>query len=216
MPALQVETTTLFQSSAIAAYLSNAQLRGGEDELKQAQVLQWLLYSDSEVSHASVTWSLVATGESNEKQQLEPSKKFVLDQLKKIDAYLLTRTFLVGESITLADIVLFVDLLPVYQNVLEPSLREPLVNVTRWFNTIAHQKQVSAVVGKVELCTTVKKHTATAGAGAAKAPKAKAEPKPKAEPKAKAAKAEAGDDDGDVEFAQVEKPKDPFEALPKG
>lgn len=38
-----------------------------------------------------------------------------------------------------------------FQNVLDPSVRSSLGNVTRWFLTLAHQPQVKAVVGDVTL-----------------------------------------------------------------
>lgn len=38
------------------------------------------------------------------------------------------------------------------QQVLEPSVRASLVNVQRWFLTLAHQPQVVAVVGALTLC----------------------------------------------------------------
>merc|ERR1712066_649824 len=61
--------------------------------------------------------------------------------------HLLTRTFLVGERISLADIVVCCTLLSVYKQVLDPAFRKPFVNVNRWFLTVVNQPNVKAVIG---------------------------------------------------------------------
>jgi len=120
---------------------------------------------------------------------------------------------LVGDTITLADISVAVSLLPLYQNVLEPSLREPYGNVNRWFITLINQKEIVAVLGQVELCTSVKQLSAPT-AKKSQPEKKKEEPKKKEEKKPKAP---AADDAGDDDLVPAEpKPKDPFEKFPKG
>jgi len=72
-----------------------------------------------------------------------------------LNEFLLTRTYLVGERITLADVALALDLLPAYQYVLEPELRRPFINVSRWLTTLINQPQFKAVLGDTgnQLCT---------------------------------------------------------------
>ncbi|KAH9406166.1 Translation elongation factor [Tyrophagus putrescentiae] len=200
IPSLEVSgSSALFDSSAIAYYLSNAQLRGGDNELSQAQVLQW-------------------------KATLESAKAEAKTSLKLLNDYLLTRTYLVGEQITLADIAVAVSLLPLYQYVLEPSVRSAFGNLNRWFTTLVNQKEFAAVLGKVELCESVKQLQAGAGQAQAgqqgkkenkkkEAKKQAAEQPKKAEPKKK--EVEEQDDGGD-EINLAPKPKDPFEKLPEG
>lgn len=213
VPVLEVSGGSLFDSSAIAYYLANAQLRG-DNELTQAQVLQWVSFADNDILPAVYAWVLPATGLSNQKQTLELAKTEVQKSLKLLNEYLLTQTYLVGDKITLADISVAVSLLPLYQHVLEPTARQQYVNVNRWFTTLINQKEFVAVLGKVELCTSVKQLSATT----AKKPqpeKKKEEPKKKEEKKPKAAD-DAGDDGGDDLIPAEPKPKDPFEKLPKG
>lgn len=93
--------------------------------------------------------------------------------LGMLDAVLATRTFLVGERVTLADITVVCNLLLLYKHVrlgmssvwmsvtndffswkvLEPRVRAPFVNVNRWFVTCVNQPEFRAVLGAVELCT---------------------------------------------------------------
>lgn len=212
VPALEVSGTSLFDSSAIAYYLANAQLRG-ENELAQAQVLQWVSFADNDILPAVFAWVLPATGLSNQKQTLEAAKGELKNSIKLLNEFLLTRTYLVGEKITLADIAVAVSLLPLYQHVFEPALREPYGNVNRWFTTLVNQKEFSSVLGKVELCTKVQQLSA-ASEGKKKAEKKPAEKKPEAKKEAK--KEEPEEDAGGDELSLAPKPKDPFEKFPKG
>jgi elongation factor 1-gamma len=73
--------------------------------------------------------------------------------LEVLDAALATRTFLVGERVTLADISLVCNLLLLYKQVLDPKFRAPYVNVNRWFVTCVNQPQFKAILGEVCLCS---------------------------------------------------------------
>merc|ERR1712173_335230 len=72
--------------------------------------------------------------------------------LKSLNDHGLTRTFLVGERLTLADIAVACTLLSLYKQVLDPAFRKPFVNVTRWFTTVVNQPNAKAVLGQVNLC----------------------------------------------------------------
>merc|ERR1711899_499119 len=64
---------------------------------------------------------------------------------------LLHHTYLVGERVTLADVVVACTMISLYQNVLDPGFRKPFGNVNRWFTTVVNQPQVKKVVGTVKL-----------------------------------------------------------------
>jgi len=147
----------------------------------------------------------------------------VLQQLNK---KLLDATYLAGERITLADIVVFSSLLHLYENVLEPSVRSAYGNLNRWFNTILNQPQVQAVVKDFKLCEKAlafdpKKY---AEFQAKKQPqqqqqtKQKEEKKPKEKKEAAPKKAAEPEelDAADEALALEPKSKDPFDAMPKG
>lgn len=73
--------------------------------------------------------------------------------LSILNSHLLTHTYLVGERITLADIIVACNLLNPYKYVLDPDYRKPFGNVNRWFNTLINQPEFKAVLGEVELCS---------------------------------------------------------------
>lgn len=72
--------------------------------------------------------------------------------MKALNAHLLTRTYLVGERISLADISVACTLLQLYTHAFDPVFRAPFENVNRWFNTMINQPQFKAVIGQVKLC----------------------------------------------------------------
>lgn len=72
--------------------------------------------------------------------------------LKIMEDYLLTRTYLVGDSITLADIMVASTLLYPFKLVADKTYLKPYGNVQRWFNTCVNQPEFTSVVGKVQLC----------------------------------------------------------------
>lgn len=66
-------------------------------------------------------------------QAFQRAKNDMKTALSVLNSHLLTRTFLVGERITLADIVVASNLLNPYKYVLDPEYRKPFANVNRCF-----------------------------------------------------------------------------------
>jgi elongation factor 1-gamma len=143
----------LFESNAIAYFVSNEQLRG-KTLAEQAQVLQWIEYGEREINPTSATLVYPCMGIMQfNKQNNERAKDELKRILQLLNNYLRTKTYLVGERITLADIAVASDLLLLFQWIIEPSLREPYPHVTRWFLTLINQKEFQAVLGNnYKLC----------------------------------------------------------------
>lgn len=209
--------------------MANEQLRGKTD-LQRAQVLQWTHFADAEILPAAcgTVFPLLGILPFN-KNNADRARQDVNAVLAVLNQHLLTQTYLVGERITLADIVVFANLLSLYQYVLEPAARAPYGNVTRWFTTILNQPQVAAVVKDYQLATVAlqadpKKYAefqkkigggaaAAAPAAAAAAPAAKKEKAKKEKPAAEPAE---DLDEAELALAAEPKSKDPFDAMPKG
>lgn len=86
---------------------------------------------------------------------IEQARQELTHQLQHFDKILLTRTFLVGERLSVADVSVALNLLAAFQNVLDKKARDSLVNVTRWFTTVVNQKLVKEVLGDVKLADQV-------------------------------------------------------------
>ena len=114
----------LFESSAIAYYVANEQLRGGKDPLAQSQILQWLNFADSDILPAACTWVFPCLGIMQfNKNATERAKEDVKKAMTALNDQLLHQTYLVGERVTLADIVVACTMISLYQNVLDPEFR---------------------------------------------------------------------------------------------
>merc|ERR1739838_499619 len=212
----------LTESNAIAYYVANDDLRGGSDATARAQVMQWMCWADNEVLPAACNWVFPTLGIMQfNKTQTERSKEDIKAAMKLLNEHLLTKTFLVGERISLADIAVACVMISLYKQVLDPSFRKPFGNVTRWFNTVVNQPNAKAVLGQVELCTKMaefdaKKFAEFSGKGDNKKKK-KEEKKKEEESEEPAAPVEKKPDPFEkCPREPVEKKPDPFEKMPKG
>jgi elongation factor 1-gamma len=221
--------THLTESDAIAYFVADDVLRGkGEGE--RAAVLQWILFSQTELLPAICGWLFPSLSIMPfNKEQVAKAKLETERCLTSLDGYLSTRTYLVGESVTLADICLFTTLVDLYKNLLDAGEKKAFVNTNRWFDTILNQPKVQEALNKYSYkfsyCTTpvkfdpAKLKEVTGGSSQPAAKKddkkdKKKEEKPKAAPKEKEPEEEM--DAAEAALAEEPKSKDPLDALPKG
>ncbi|XP_042891480.1 elongation factor 1-gamma-like [Penaeus japonicus] len=211
----------IFESNAIAWAVANEQLRG-KTPMDQAQVVSWMNFADNEILPASCTWVFPCLGIMQfNKGNTERAKEDIKKALASLNSHLLSRTFLVGERISLADITVCCTLLHLYQYVLEPAFRKPYQNVNRWFTTVVNQPQVKTVIGEFKLCEKMaqfdnKKFAEVQSklkqGGGDKKKESKKEVK-KEQPKEKKEKESSPPA---AAPAPAPKPKDPLDALPAG
>ncbi|XP_063977470.1 elongation factor 1-gamma [Diachasmimorpha longicaudata] len=200
----------LTESNAIAYHVSNEELRG-KTELERAQIIQWMSFADSEIHPASCAWVFPLLGiMPYNKQTREHAKEDIAKVLGTLNVHLLSKTYLVGERITLADISVATTLLHLYQYVLDPKFRQPYQNTNRWFQTIVNQPETIKVIGAFKLADKAleydpKKFAQSQG----KAKKEKKEAPKEEEPVEEL-------DAADAALAAEPKSKDPFDLLPKG
>jgi len=218
VPAFEsADGTCLFESDAIAFYVANQQMRG-QSGLDQALVAQWMSFAQNEVLPATCTWVFPTLGIMQfNKTASERAKEDVKKAMDVLNKHLLTRTYLVGERITLADLCVAYAMKMLFENVLDAAFRKPYGNTVRWYTTIMNQPQVVGVSGQPKLCEKMaqfdaKKFADMSGKGdsAKKQKEAKKDqPKKKEEPKKEATPASD-------EPPKPKPDKDPFGALPAG
>lgn len=239
LPFLETAQGVLFESSAIARYVARIRRDTellGRSFFEAGQVDAWVDFASHDVELPATLWVYPILGWSKYNDAVHA--KAVEDlhaALATLERHLLSRTFVVGEAVTLADIVLVAALFYPFKLVLDGSVREAYPSVTRWFYTCVNQPAFAAVLGDVPLCHEALVATGGSTDAAAKAVKGaaaaggagKAEAKPKAEKKAaepkaekpKAAKAEkapaAEEDSGMPDIPKEVKAKNPLELLPK-
>jgi elongation factor 1-gamma len=155
VPAFEAPEGPLFESNAIAYYMAAAHKPEflGKTPYEMALVQQFLAFADNELCGPIAAWYYPLAGYAplNE-AMMKKGKEDLLKVLGSLDKILLPRTFLVGERITLADIVVACTLCNTLGKLLEPADRESIVNVVRWFVTCANQPAFKEVIGAFNLC----------------------------------------------------------------
>ncbi|TPX30442.1 hypothetical protein SmJEL517_g05992 [Synchytrium microbalum] len=214
---------TLYESNAIAYYVAASNVNTtllGKDKHEAARIQQFIGVADNELAPAQATWIFPILGwipahEGNTKKAIDDTKRV----MAALNGHLKKNTYLVGESITLADITMVTALLSFYRMVFDPSFRSEYKSVTRWFVTCVHQPHFKSVLGEVALA----EHVATADKApkaAAAATPAKKEEKKKEEPKPKEEKPKKKKDDDEEEDDmaaykdEAPKGKNPLDLLP--
>lgn len=143
----------LNESNAIVQYVSNEPLLGGSNPIDQALVRQYVEFAENEILPSACTWTFPTLGfRQYNKQDTEKAMNHIKKCLGLLNDLLLTRTFLVGERVTVADITLCCNLVVLYVQVLDPKFREPYGNVNRWFNTCINQPNFKKILGDITLC----------------------------------------------------------------
>jgi len=155
IPYLETNDGVLFEGNAIARYIARQGKNAlyGKSSFEAAQIEQWIDFSTSEIDLPASVWVFPILGFiPNNAQATQKSKGDVRKVLEFLNKHLQTKTFLVGQRISLADIVVASSLVRLYQKVLDNGFRKPFSNTNRWFLTIVNQDEFKKVSGEVKLC----------------------------------------------------------------
>jgi glutathione S-transferase len=144
-PALRVPTLVLddgrplAESGAILWYFGEGTPFVPEDPYERAQVLQWLFFEqyDLEPAIAVVRFWVAYSGRAEEFEPERPAKMKAGERvLRRLDEHLDGRTYLVGDSLTLADIPLYA-----YTHVAPEGgfTLEPFAAVRGWLERVASE-----------------------------------------------------------------------------
>lgn len=130
-----------------------------------------------------------------------------------MNSHLASNTYLVGHSVTLADIIMTCNLVFGFSRLMTKSFTSEFPHVERYFWTMVNQPNFKKVLGEVKQTDSVP--TVQSAAAAAKKSAPAKEAKPKAEPK-KEVKKEAPKpaEPAAEEEAPKPKPKNPLDLLP--
>lgn len=179
---------------------------------------QWLDFSTNEIEYAAVTWLGPILGFlPYQKPAVEKAKQHIDRALSILNKVLATRTFLVGNTITLADIVCVCNLVALFRYVLDRKKRAQFPHVTRWFATCLVQPHFSSTVSQpFTFCEVAADPQPAKQQQGKKGKKGKPqqEKKQKQEKKPQKEKEEEEEEEPPMEAA-VPKPKNPFDELPR-
>ncbi|KAJ7613719.1 hypothetical protein DFH06DRAFT_1344480 [Mycena polygramma] len=209
----------LFEGVAIAQYFASLAPKSGllgKTTEEAALVNQWVHLVESEVDFNTTQINYLVRG------LLTPYSKpihntFLERQtraLNTLEKHISSRTFFVGERITLADIAVATLVQRACAINLDTAARAKLSNLIRHMETVVNQPAFANIFSPTEVLEKAPVYVAPKKEKEAKEPKPAAAAAPKAEKKPKA---KAADDDDDDEPLVPEEPKvkNPLDDLPK-
>lgn len=201
----------LFEGVAIARYVAglapNSGLLGG-DSKEAALIDQWMHLAETEVDiFTYMIMGLLRGYVPYNKQIHTVFSERQLQAFRTLDSHLATRTFLVGERITLADIAIAFYIQRAATVSFDAPLRAKHPHLIRHMETIINQPKIIDIVQPMELVEKALQYVPP--------PKEKKEPKPAPAPAAKAAKPKATEEEEDDDVPREPKAKNPLDDLPK-
>ncbi|KAJ2804515.1 hypothetical protein H4R20_002472 [Coemansia guatemalensis] len=201
---------SLTDSSAISFYVAakspdSTRLLGQTDE-ERAEILQHVFFAEGEYMPSMVNVLYPLMGFT---PYIKPAFRVAEQEhfrfLGVLNTILLDKTFLVGERLTIADIIVGCDLIYAFKHYLTADDHKQYRNVTCYFKTMINQPAFKAVIGNVELC---EKRVQPPALDKKEKKKPTEQPK-NAKKKEKSAKVE------EEEKAPKPKPKSKLESLPE-
>lgn len=157
IPVLETAEGAVFESNAICRYVASMNhaplypTAANPYEDIRAEIDGWLDVSSFTASRCFSDWVRpILTGRDWVEEVEDKARAEVFRMLDSMDAHLMGRTYLVGERLTLADVVMMSQLDMFYITVLGAKERESRPHVLRWFTTVRSQPTVVGVCGPPE------------------------------------------------------------------
>ncbi|KAJ8426463.1 hypothetical protein Cgig2_018383 [Carnegiea gigantea] len=216
VPVLETPEGPVFESNAIARYIAQLKVDNplyGSSLIEYAHIEQWIDFSAMEIDANIGRWLYPRLGFGA--PYLQPAEEAAISALKRgldaLNKHLASNTYLVGHSVTLADIIMICNLYYGFKWVMTKSFTKDFPHVERYFWTLANQPNFKKVIGEVKQADSVPP-VAKKPAQAKEPAKPKAKEEPKKEPK-KEAPAPKEDEPAEEE-APKPKPKNALDLLP--
>ncbi|CAH9079078.1 unnamed protein product [Cuscuta europaea] len=210
VPVLETSDGTVFESNAIARYVAKLKPDNhlfGSSLIDYAHVEQWNDFSETEIDANTGRWLYLRLGFG---VHLPPAEEIAVHALKRaleaLSTHLASNTYLVGHSITLADIVMTCNLSVGFKLIMTKSFTKDFPHVERYFWTMVNQPNFSKNLGDIKQAEFVPPPPSKKPAA-----QAKESAKPIEEPKKEEAKPK---EEGVEEEAPKPKPKNPLDLLP--
>lgn len=190
-------------NSFLVLNLANDEKLLGKNAQEYAQILKWLSLANSELlpSLASAFKPLIGASPYN-KKQVDDNTAYANKVANIFEERLANYTYLVGERLSLADLLATTSFLRGYDHLYGAQWRKQYPNITRWFKTIIKTPILSEFIGDYKFREKPVEYTP---------PKKEKKQQPKAEKAEKAPKPAAA---APAEPAQAPKPKHPLSLLP--
>lgn len=218
VPVLETPDGPIFESNAIARYVTRLKADNplyGTSLIEYAHVEQWIDFSSMEVDANILRWFIPRIGFA---VYLPVAEEAAISALKRslgaLNTHLASNTYLVGHSVTLADIIMTCNLVMGFTRIMTKSFTSEFPHVERYFWTMVNQPNFSKILGDVKQADSIPPVQSAKKPVQAKEPaKSRTKDEPKKEAKKDVPKPKA-EEPVEEEEAPKPKPKNPLDLLP--
>ncbi|XP_071703633.1 elongation factor 1-gamma 3-like [Rutidosis leptorrhynchoides] len=149
-PVLETPDGPLFESNAIARYVARRSSLFGSSPIEYGQIEQWIDFSSYSIDANLRRLILLRVGDCPYNKYVE---KFLIAEVKRglcvLNTYLESHTnFLVGDSVTLADIITTCNLQLGFQLLMPKSFTSEYPHVETYFWNMINQPNFSKIIGE--------------------------------------------------------------------
>ena len=152
-PLLETPEGNLAESHAIAKFLASGHATlMGANPTERAQVEQWMYWLQSGPQQSAYPAIMAITGRSSEvtQSQFNESVKALKETLRAVDQAL-TGDWLVGNQVTVADIVLAASKSLAFQLILDQGFTKAAPKACAWFTRVSSLPDFVAIFGKIKM-----------------------------------------------------------------
>ncbi|KTW31597.1 hypothetical protein T552_00235 [Pneumocystis carinii B80] len=133
----------LTETNAIAIYFASQNEKTtllGKTKQEYASILQWMSFANTDLIRSIALWFFPLVGRMPYSKKVVDENQEEANRLcKYINCFLKSRTFFVGERLTLADLVMAAHLTPGFLTVFGAEWRRGFPNLVRWYLTVVNQ-----------------------------------------------------------------------------
>ncbi|CAL1385630.1 unnamed protein product [Linum trigynum] len=153
-PVLETPEGSIFESNAIARYVAKLKVGNplfGSSAIEHGQIEQWIDFSSLEINANLMSYFKARMGRTPYFPVVEEATMAALKRgFEALNTHLASSTYLVGHSITLADIVMTCNLYMGFVRILPKSFTSEFSYVERYFWTIVNQPNIKKIFGDVK------------------------------------------------------------------
>ncbi|XWS40410.1 hypothetical protein CRYUN_Cryun18bG0138700 [Craigia yunnanensis] len=217
VPVLETPEGPIFESNAISRYVTRTKADNplyGSTLIDFGHIEQWIDFASMEIDANIARWFYPRKFGG----YLPPAEEFAITSLKRalgaLNTHLASNTYLVGHSVSLADIIMTCNLYLGFSLIMTKSFTSEFPHVERYFWTMVNQPTFKKILGEVKQAESVPPVSSKKPATQPKETKPKAKDEPKKEAKKEVEKQPSKAEVDEEEEAPKPKPKNPLDLLP--
>jgi glutathione S-transferase len=167
--------TVLFTRLAIAGHIARMNPGSGllgATPFEEAKINEWMAWCSTTYlpKCKDAIYPILGQGGKTDMKKFNEGVKHAKEQAKILDTYLKGKQYLVGSSMTLADLYLANSLTLSFQTIFDAGFRKAMPNLAKWFETITSAPAFVKRFGNIKSCAkALKPSEASAPAGKAAA-----------------------------------------------